>query len=210
MRTKRYSYSALIFAVTLAAAWCGCGTNPAWKRQTFAFDAPTEPSPANSPTNLVSLSHLTISPLFQSRSFTYRTAENTYEQDPYASFLVAPEKTLTEAVRGWLRKDGGFGQVLEPGSALVPSVVVEASVSELEGDFRDPAHPQGVMSIRFVIYQVAAEGPNRVLLDKTSTGQTPLAERSPAALMAAWHTDLRKIMEEINTEYVQAHLNDRR
>jgi hypothetical protein len=210
MRTNRYSYSGLIFAVALAAAWCGCGTNPVWKHQTFAFEVPAEAPPANSPTNLVSLSRLTISPLFQTRAFTYRTAENTYEQDPYASFLVSPERTLTEAVRGWLHKGGGLGQVIEPGSALVPSVIVEASVSELDGDFRDPAHPLGVMSIHFVIYQVAGEGPNRVLLDKTSIEQTPLAERRPTALMAAWHTDLRKIMEEINTEYVQAHPNDRR
>ena len=72
----------------------GCASNPRWKRQVFAFSLPADPPTTNAQTNIVALSRVSISPLFQNRSFTYRTAENTYELDPYAGFLVLPERTL--------------------------------------------------------------------------------------------------------------------
>ena len=49
-----------------------------------------------------------MSPLFQSRSFIYRTAENTYEKDPYAGFMVSPERALAEPIRARLHNDVEF------------------------------------------------------------------------------------------------------
>jgi hypothetical protein len=196
--------------LVVAAAFTGCGTNPVWKQQAFAFTAPGDPTASVTRTNLVALTKVTISPMFRNQCFTYRTGEETYEQDPYACFLVPPERSLTEAIRGWMRERGAFGDVIEPGSGLAPSVIVEAAVNELDGDFRKPGQPLAVMSIRFTVYDVNEDGPGRVLLDKTCAVETPLAQRTPAALIAAWDGDLRKIMEQINSEYAKTDLNDRR
>jgi len=54
----------------------------------FAFSLPADPPTTNAQTNIVALSRVSISPLFQNRSFTYRKAENTYELDPYAGLSV--------------------------------------------------------------------------------------------------------------------------
>jgi cholesterol transport system auxiliary component len=194
--------------ILTAASLCGCASGPGWQRRAFAFTSPVDPPPTNAQTNLVALSRVTISPLFQSRSFTYRTGENSYEQDPYAGFLVSPERALAESIRAWMRASGVFGRVVEPGSGLTPTVGVEVSVNALYGDFRKASKPVATMELHFIFYEITDGAPGRIVLDKVSARETPLAGKTPAALMAAWDSDLRQIMEELNSEYAKASSND--
>ena len=177
----------------------------------FAFSLPADPPdpPATiAQTNLVALSRVSISPLFESRSFTYRTAENTYEQDPYAGFPTAPERAVAEAIRACLRRSSGFGRVVEPGSGLTPTLIAEVRVNELYGDFRRGSRPRGTMEIHFIFYEVKDDAPGRIVLDKVCARETPLTGKTPAALMAAWDADLREIMAEIASEYARANPKD--
>ena len=171
------------------------------------MDLPSEPAAAASKTNIVALRRVTIAPLFQGRSFTYRMTEDTYEHDPYAGFFVRPERAIEQPIRAWLRIGGAFGSVIEPESGLSPSLVAEVSVDELYGDFRKPAHPAGVLEIHFILYELRQDGPGPVLLDKVFAHQTPMAKATPAALSAAWDADLRAIMADINTELKRLPLN---
>ncbi len=188
----------------VAAILCGCASGPNWKRQAFAFSCPADPPATNAETNTVALKHVSISPLFQSRSFTYRTAENTYEQDPYAGFLIPPERSLAETIRACMRASNAFGRVLEPGSSLTPTLGAEVSVNQLYGDFRNASQPVGTMELHFIFYKLKEGDPGRVLLDKVCAHETPLARKTADALMAAWNADLREIMEEISSEYIKA------
>jgi cholesterol transport system auxiliary component len=181
----------------------GCASGPSWKRQAFAFSLPADPPTTNTPGNVVALSRVSISPTFQSRSFTYRTTENSYEQDPYAGFIVAPERALAEPIRAWMRGSGVFGRVVEPGSGLTPTLIMEVSINELYGDFRKPSAPVGTMAIHFICYEMQDGAPRRIVLDKVCTRETALARKTPGALMAAWDADLREIMEEIDSEYAK-------
>src|ERR1700719_3585728 len=136
-----------------AAILCGCSSGPGWKRRVFAFSLPADPQITNAQTHIVMLNRVSISPLFQNRSFTYRTAENTYEQDPYAGFLIPPERALAEPIRAWIRGSGVFGRVVEPGSGLAPTLVAEVSINKLYGDFRKASQPVGTMEIHFMFYE---------------------------------------------------------
>jgi cholesterol transport system auxiliary component len=197
-------------AILLAAAsLCGCASDSVWKRQVFAFSLPADPSATIVETNIVSLNRVSISPLFQSRSFTYRKDENAYEQDPYAGFLIPPERALAEVIRAWLRGSGAFGRVVEPGSGLTPTLVAEISVTALYGDLRKASQPVGTMEVHFICYEVKDEAPGRIVLDKVCAHETPMTRKTPDALMAAWDTDLREIMEEINSAYAKANSNNR-
>jgi ABC-type uncharacterized transport system auxiliary subunit len=187
-----------------AAILCGCASNPRWKQQEFAFALPPDSPTASAQTNIVALNRLSISPLFQSRSFTYRTAEDTYEHDPYAGFLIPPERALEEPIRAWMRASGLFGRVAEPGSALPATLIAEVSVNELYGDFRQASQPVGTMELHFILYEVRNGAPGRVVLDRVCAHETPLARKAPDALMAAWDADLREIMEEINSAHINA------
>jgi hypothetical protein len=191
-----------------AAIFCGCASDAGWKQRSFAFSLPPDPPLPNAHTNIVALRRVSVSPLFQSRSFTYRTAGDCYKQDPYAGFLIPPERALAEPIRAWMRAGGCFGRVVDPGSGLMPTIIAEASVNELYGDFRKSTQPVGTMVIHFMIYEVKDDVPERILLDKVCAHETPLTRESPDALMAAWDADLREIMKEINSEYAKANCVD--
>src|SRR3974377_872104 len=157
------SLAPMLFA---AAILCGCASSPRWTRQTFAFSLPSAPPATISNTNLVALHRLSISPLFQSRSFTYRTAEDSYEQDPYAGFLIPPEQALAESIRAWMRASNAFGRVVEPGSGRTPNLGAEVSITQIYGDLRKAAQPMGTMELHFILYDVKEGNPGRIVLDK--------------------------------------------
>lgn len=198
---------ASIFLV--AVVLCGCSSGPAWKRQAFAFSLPPPPATTSTHADVVALNRVSISPLFQSRSFTYRLSHNSYEQDPYAGFLIPPERALAEPIRAWMRATGVFGRVLEPGSGLTPNLIVEVSINELYGDFRKPSQPVATMALHFMCYEIQDGAPRRIFFDNTCSHQTPLTGKTGEALMAAWETDLREIMNEITSEYAKNVASDR-
>ena len=177
------SWQSTLFAVALLT---GCSSGPDWTRRAYSFSAVADPPATNATTNIIALSRVAISPLFQSRSFTYRTAENAYKQDPYAGFLISPERALGESIRSSMRASGVFGRVLEPGSSLIPNLVAEVSINELYGDFRNSSQPVGKMEIRFICYEVKDGAPGHVILDQVYARETPLKAKTPDALMAAW------------------------
>jgi len=185
-------------------ACCSCSSGPHWKRQGFAFSIPADPPTTNATETITALSRVSISPIFQSRSFTYRIGENSYEQDPYAGFLVPPERALAESIRAWMRLGATYGRVVDPGSGITPNMVVEVSITELYGDFRTPAQPTAAMGLRMMCYEIQDGAPRRIVLDKVCSHATPLERKTPGALMAAWDEDLREIMNEINSECAKA------
>ena len=193
----------LILICLLAAILTGCETRPSWKRQFFAFSLPADPPITNASDRIVALNRVSISPTFQSRSFTYRTGDNSYEQDPYAGFLIPPERALAEAIRASMRASGVFGRVVDPGSAITPTVLVEASINELYGDFRQASRPIGTMGIHIICYEVQDGEPRHIIFDKYCLQETALARKTPSALVAAWDEDLREIMNQINSEYAK-------
>ena len=187
--------------LTVLVVVFGCSSGPNWKRQAFAFSLPVDSPATNATERIAALSRVSISPTFQSRSFTYRTGENSYDQDPYAGFLIPPERALAESIRGWMRASGVYGRVLEPGSGIMPNLIVEVSINELYGDFREPSRPVAKMGIHVMCYDMQDGLPRRVVFDRYCSHETPLAQKAPGALMSAWDADLREIMKEINAEY---------
>ena len=206
-RAGRVPFCSVALVALAAAALCGCSSESAWKSQSFAFALPVDPGAAATRTNVVALRRVTVAPLFQSRSFTYRTGENAYEHDPYAAFFIPPAQALEEPICAWLRASGAFGTVLEPGSGLTPSLVAEVAVNELYGDFRKSAAPAGALEIHFILYELARNGTGRVLLDKVCSHRTAIAKAAPTPLAAAWDEDLRTIMADINADLKRLPLN---
>jgi hypothetical protein len=104
-------------------------------------------------------------------------------------------------MRAWLRVNGVFGRVVEPGSQITPTVILEASIHELYGDFRQASRPVGTMGIHIMCYEVQDGQPRSIVFNRYCFQQTALARKTPGALIAAWDQDLREIMNQINSEY---------
>jgi uncharacterized lipoprotein YmbA len=179
---------------------CGCATHTRWQKEAFALATPsTETGPA-AHTNILSLRHVTISPLFDGQPLVYRTGENSYERDPYAEFLVPPHQMLEQCLRGYLSSGHAFADVLEPGSSLKSSWSAEVSVSQLYGDFRHRDKPFAVLQLRFLLYSTEPANRGNVFWQREYSERLPLARRTAAALVAGWNDGLQQIMAQINTQ----------
>jgi ABC-type uncharacterized transport system auxiliary subunit len=198
-------WAARIFAALLLAGVCGltgCLSRPALNKQTFTFDAP-----AISATNAVAggrvlgIRNLQIAAPFDGPSFVYRTGEFSYARDPYAGFLELPGEEMMAPVRGWLRDCGSFSAVVEAGSALRPDTLVEISVSQMFGDFRQPAHPMAVLTMRFVFFDASKGVTAKVILQQTYSRSIPVSAPNAATLMAGWNQALSEILAETSTDF---------
>jgi len=134
---------------------------------------------------------------FDSQSFIYRTGEFSYERDPYAGFLVPPEESLAEPLRGYLRNSSLFREVTEPGSAIAPDILGEISVTQLYGDFRDRSQPAAVIAMHLTFSRAPPGAPGKVFFEKDYSLRVPLHARTAPALMAGWNTALTEIVAQV-------------
>lgn len=175
----------------------GCLSRPALSRQLFTFSIPTNDSSAVVTNGRVlAIRLINVATPFAGQSFVYSTGELSYEQDPYAQFLVPPEESLAQPVRSYLRQSEKFQTVVEPESALKPNLVVEISTPQLYGDFRNRSAPAAVLTMTFAFFEAPDGLPGKMISEKSYAGRIPLKSRTAAALMAGWDDGLRRILSE--------------
>lgn len=191
----------IVSGLNLTLLFCGCASRSPWRHESFALNIPAsgETGPA-AHTIILWLGRVTVSPLFRDQTLVYRTSENSYEQDPYAEFLVPPSQMLEECLLAGLRNGHAFADVLDTGSSLKPACSMEVSVSQLYGDFRQPGKPTAVLQMRFLLYSTGPANHERLLWQREFSKNIPLTHRTPAALLDGWNTGLQQIMEETNLE----------
>ncbi|HTA31498.1 MAG TPA: hypothetical protein VK731_13485 [Candidatus Cybelea sp.] len=187
--------------LVFAAAMSGCLSRPALSKQTFFFGVPAV-SATNAVTNsrVLAVRKLQIAPPFDERSLVYRTGEFSYVRDPYAGFLDPPAEDLIGPVLGWLRANCGFSVVVGGGSALKPDTLVEISVIQLFGDFRQPERPFAVMTMRLAFFDAPNGVPGKTLFQKEYSRSVPLNSPTPGALMNGWNQELASIFIEVSSE----------
>jgi ABC-type uncharacterized transport system auxiliary subunit len=197
----------LFSVLLLLACVCGltgCLSRPGMNKQTFAFNIP-----AIVATNVVSgdrvlgIRSLQIAAPFDGRSLVYRTGEFSYVRDPYAEFLESPEEELRAPVREWFRDKGDFSAVKEAGSASKPDTLVEISVSQLFGDFRQPEHSAAILTIRFVFFDAVNGIPGKVIFEQEYSQNVPLTAPTAAALMEGWNHALAEILTEVSSDFAR-------
>jgi cholesterol transport system auxiliary component len=195
-----------IFVAFLIACICGltgCLSRPALNKQTFAFSMSTIAATNILASNRVlGIRNLQIAAPFEGRSFVYRTGEFSYVRDPYAEFLEPPAEELIAPLRGWLlRGNGDFGTVVEAGSALKPDTLVEVSVSQLFGDFRQPERPAAILTMRFVFFDATNGVPGKVIFQQEYSRSIRLSTPTAATLMDGWEQALSEILVQVSSDF---------
>lgn len=187
--------------VAFLLAWfpiTGCLSRPALVKQFFSFSASSgRMAPASTNGPILAIRRLIVSPPFDTQSLVYRDGEFSYEHDPYAEFLASPADTLTETVRDYFRETGLFAAVVEPGSALQPSLLVEITVSRLYGDFRPGISPVAVLEMRFLFFEASNGIGCRLKFQKDYSARVPLKRRTAYRLVAGWNEALKQVLDKV-------------
>jgi cholesterol transport system auxiliary component len=193
---RTFILAPVIFAIGLLAA--GCVSRPALVRQDFVLQIPPVARRAASPVGgVLALTSCDVSPPFASQALVYRIGPNAFETDPYAGFLVTPDKTLAIAIRTWLSRSGLFTNVVEPGSTAPAEHFLEVYVNELYGDLRVPGHPQAVLSLSFVLLDAKKGAGAPALFQKEYSRRLPVDQNTADAIVAGWNQALGQILDEV-------------
>jgi hypothetical protein len=122
-----------------------------------------------------------------------------YASDPYHAFLAEPGPMLGNRIAAWLDQAGLFKAVAGPGSTPPASLVLEATVTELYGDFQQNAKPAAVMAIRITIVDQASARP-QVTYERTISRRIPLANATPEDLVRGYDTALADILSQLASD----------
>jgi cholesterol transport system auxiliary component len=149
------------------------------EKRSFVLDVghPQQEAPSNS-TIVIKINTFRVSPLFAGRAMVYRIADLQYESDFYDEWFVTPAALVTQQVHHWLSQSSGFQLVGLGMNHLDPTHLLQGTVTEFYGDFRDT--PLAVLGLD--VHVLDAMHAHQPLFRRSYHQEVPLGDRSPDAL----------------------------
>jgi len=193
--------SAIRFSVTvcaaLALAACSIG-KPVPPPTTYVVDPPI-PAPAPSDVRrpeTLRIGNVEVAAAFAGPSLVYRVDEVQYVSDPYHAFIAEPAAMLGNRIAEWLDRAGPFATVAQPGGMQATPYVLEATVTELYGDFRPGRPPAAVVAVQFVLLDLRGGRP-KATLERTIGMRVDLSKASPDALVRGYGKALADVLTQL-------------
>jgi cholesterol transport system auxiliary component len=196
------SEARLTFAACTALALAACSIGkPIPQANTYVVQAPPPegvPSIA-SRTESLRIGTVRVAAAYAGTALVYRTDDVRFISDPYSRFLTAPGAMFADQMATWLARAGPFTTVTHPESTLPAHYVLEATVSELYGDFRPGKAPAAVLAVQFALIDESGARPKAVL-ERAIARRVDLPQESADALVRGYGNALAEILGELRTE----------
>ena len=208
--TNRVKTSSAVTALAATMLCCGCfssaGKSP--ERRFYLLDVSrTGPARAASSPATLTVRPFTMAPGFRSRELLYRTGPFAYESDYYTRFISSAEGLIAERTRQWLAAAGVVSAVVQPGSLVEPTYVLDGNVTALYADFRKDEPIRGVLGIEFFLLHIRPDGP-QVTFHKAYHAETKVETQddgknihtSADKLIGAYNECLRQILADLEED----------
>jgi len=188
---------ALASALALTVTACGALSRPSPVKSTYLLEPPLPSNKSATPgTATLKVEAVTVAAPFRGRTLVYRESDLQYESDFYEEFLVSPATMIGEAMATWLAATGIYRAVLPPSTSLEGDFSLEAFVTELYADLRDPAHPGSVLKAKFFLSSSAAAIGTFVWNGELGS-RIEAASRSADALVRGFNAALSNVLEQL-------------
>jgi uncharacterized lipoprotein YmbA len=194
--TPVFRLAALAGAALVLAA-CAIG-EPLPEATTYVVEPqmpPAAPASARRPEAL-RMGNVRVAAAFSGNSLVFRTSDVQYKTDPYHAFIAEPGALFGSRMADWLEAAGPFASVVQPDGLRAARYVLEATVTELYGDFRLGRGPAAVLAIQFALIDTAAPRPKTVLA-RTLARRIELPEASFDTLVRGYGRALAEILAEL-------------
>ncbi len=185
-------------ALTLTA--CAIG-KPIPQAATYVVNPPMAPSgpPAARRPETLRMGNVRVAAAYAGNALVYRLDDVRYTSDPYHAFIAEPGAMLGNQMAEWLDRAGPFETVALPGSTRPTRYVLEATVAELYGDFREGRPPAAVLAMQFALIDQAGARP-QVVYESTIARRIDLPQASPDALVRGYGKALEEILSQLVPE----------
>lgn len=197
MNNARPAFAA---CATLALVACSIG-KPLPEPNTYAVQAsvPDSVPSAASRSESLRIGSVRVAAAYAGTPLVYRTDEVRFISDPYSQFMAAPGAMLGDQMGAWLGRAGPFTTVTEPESTLPAHYVLEATVTELYGDFRPGRTPAAQFAVQYVLIDETGVRPKAVL-ERTIAKRVDLPRASPDALVRGYGDALAESLGELSKD----------
>ena len=186
-------------AVCIVLTLTGCAIGkPAPQTTTYAVDPPAPqlvPTAARQPEAL-RIGNVRVAAAYAGNALVYRMDDVRYVADPYHAFIAEPAALLGNQMAQWLDRAGPFSSVSPRGSAGPAAYVLDATVSELYGDFRPGQRPAAVVVVQFALIDQRAGVRPQSVQARTIASRVDLPQASPDALVRGYGTALAEILTQ--------------
>jgi uncharacterized lipoprotein YmbA len=179
----------------------GCNAGQAYDKRFYVLRAARPSGSTATETDcILEIRRLTIDSAFGGKGLIYRTGQFEYESDFYNEFLVSPSGMMTEKMRNWLTASGLFRRVLNAGSQVDPTHILEGNVTGLYGDFTDRSAPQATIEIRIFLLKSQANLEPTPVFGKTYKSSAVLESAGPDGLVEAMDRCLEEILSRLEAD----------
>ncbi len=190
----------------LCVCLAGCGDaikleKPAPQKSYFVLKPTREGANASSgpAKGVLTIKALNVVPNFNSRELIYRLQDDQYATDYYNLLLTSPGSQLGQCIHDWFNNSGVFHYVINSNSEVEPSFILETSIRQFYGDFRESATPAAVLDLQFFLLQEKDYEFN-VVFTKEFQKQIPIEARTPEALVKGYNTGLTEILQSLEND----------
>jgi len=192
MIAPRFTAAAL---AVLALASCAIG-KPTPQATTYVIEPPAPVPAAARRAETLRMGKVRVAPAFSAKALVVRVDEVRYVADFYNAFIAEPGDLVGARMAEWLERAGPFETVTQPGTRTPASYVLEATVTELYGDFRPGKPPAAVLTFQFSLVDVRGTT-LKVGLEWTIGRRVTLTEATPEALVRGYGKALAEILAEL-------------
>jgi len=185
-------------ALTLAA--CSIG-KPIPQANTYLVQPPLPEGLPSAPSRPESMrvGNVRVAAAYAGDALVYRLDDVRFTPDPYNRFISEPGAMFGDQMAAWLGRAAVFGTVTDPKSTGPARYVLEASITELYGDFRPGRTPAAVLSVQFTLIDQTGTRPKAVLA-RTIARRVDLARASPDTLVRGYGDALAEILGELRAD----------
>jgi uncharacterized lipoprotein YmbA len=190
----------LAACAALSLTACAIG-KPMPEVTTYVVDLPmvvADPPAARRPETL-RMGNVRVAAAYAGRALVYRLDDVQYTSDPYHAFITEPGAMLANQMARWLDRGGPFETVALPDSIRPTRYVLDATVAELYGDFREERSPAAVLAMQFALIDQAGARP-KVVYESTIARRVNLPQASPHALVRGYGKALEEILSQLVPE----------
>lgn len=208
-RVTRNVRALAAFALAASLAACSPFSRPPTLRETYLLQ-PKLPSAAVAAPHPGSLrvGTVRVAAPYRGRDFVFRTEALKFESNYYFQFLVDPAAMIADGTTRALEAARPFAEVVGAGSGVDADWRLDAFVSALYADVRDPTHPVAELDVTW--YLTGTDGRARTPVWTRAYRQaTPMRDATPQAYAAALNAGFGAIVGELAGDLAQAKLPSR-
>lgn len=187
----------LAFKLCACVVIAGCSIGkPIPQATTYVIELPAAtPAAARRPETL-RVGNVRVAAAFAGDALVYRMDEVRYIADPYNAFIAEPAGMLGSRMAEWLDRAGPFQSVAQPDSVRAASYILEATVSDLYGDFRPGHAPAAVVTVQFALIDLTSAR-SKVVLERTIGRRVAIQQATPDALVRGYGEALAEILVQL-------------